>query len=72
MAHAPSPDPAFGLALNVNLKFYMLFLVGQQLLLAGMDERMRNVKIAPDGSLYVLTDGPEASLLRLVPSAEAQ
>lgn len=42
-------------------------IVGQQLLLADMDERMRDVKVAPDGSVYVLTDGPGARLLRLVP-----
>ncbi|WP_027351766.1 PQQ-dependent sugar dehydrogenase [Halotalea alkalilenta] len=42
-------------------------IVGQQLLLAEMGERMRDVKVAPDGSIYVLTDGIDARLLRLVP-----
>ncbi len=42
-------------------------IVDQQLLLADMNERMRDVKVAPDGSIYVLTDGVEAKLLRLVP-----
>ena len=43
-------------------------IVGQELLLADRKERIRDVQAAPDGSLYVLTDGPDASLLRLVPA----
>lgn len=43
-------------------------IVGQELLLAERDERMRDVEVAPDGSVYVLTDGPDASLLRLTPA----
>ena len=42
-------------------------IVGQQLLLADMNERMRDVRVAPDGSIYVLTDGLDAKLLRLLP-----
>lgn len=42
-------------------------IVGQQLLLAELNERMRDVKVAPDGSIYILTDGTDAKLLRLVP-----
>jgi glucose/arabinose dehydrogenase len=34
-------------------------------LLADLNERMRDVKVAPDGSIYVLTDGIDAKLLRL-------
>lgn len=45
-------------------------ILGQQLLLAELDERLRDVKVAPDGSIYVLTDGLDARLLRLVPAAE--
>lgn len=41
--------------------------VGQELLLADLKTRMRDVKVAPDGSVYVLTDGIDARLLRLVP-----
>ena len=37
----------------------------QELLLTERRERIRDVKVAPDGSLYVLTDGLEARLLRL-------
>ncbi|WP_446431153.1 PQQ-dependent sugar dehydrogenase [Pseudomonas sp. 1121_17] len=40
--------------------------VGQQLLLADLKARMRDVRVAPDGSIYVLTDGPDARLLRIV------
>ncbi|VFR88927.1 PQQ-dependent oxidoreductase, gdhB family [plant metagenome] len=42
-------------------------IVGQQLLLADLNERMRDVKVAPDGSVHVLTDGVDARLLRLTP-----
>ncbi|MFT3760992.1 PQQ-dependent sugar dehydrogenase [Thauera sp.] len=46
-------------------------IVGQQLLLADLNERMRDVKVAPDGSIYVLTDGVDAKLLRLAPPARS-
>ncbi|AKC85428.1 PQQ-dependent sugar dehydrogenase [Pseudoxanthomonas suwonensis] len=39
----------------------------QEVLLQDLGERMRDVKIGPDGALYVLTDEPEGRLLRLVP-----
>ncbi|MGE7992506.1 PQQ-dependent sugar dehydrogenase [Pseudomonas sp. NPDC089554] len=42
--------------------------VGEQLLLAELEERMRDVKVAPDGAIYVVTDGTDAKLLRLVPT----
>jgi len=44
-------------------------IVGQDLLLAELDERIRDVRAAPDGSIQVLTDGPQGRLLRLVPPA---
>ncbi|EWY41939.1 aldose sugar dehydrogenase YliI [Skermanella stibiiresistens SB22] len=40
-------------------------IIGQEILLADRDERMRDVKVAPDGSIHILTDGPNANLLRL-------
>lgn len=43
-------------------------IVSQQRLLANLDARIRDVKVAPDGSLYVLTDGQDARLLRIVPA----
>ncbi len=42
-------------------------IVDQQLLLGELDERMRDVKVAPDGSIYVLTDGVDGRLLRVTP-----
>jgi glucose/arabinose dehydrogenase len=41
--------------------------VGEQRLLADRKERLRLVKQAPDGALYVLTDGAQGKLLRLTP-----
>ena len=43
--------------------------VEQEILLADREERLRDVKVAADGSIYVLTDGENASLLRLTPAA---
>lgn len=43
-------------------------IVAQEVLLAELGERMRDVKVAPDGSVYVLTGGAEGRLLRLVPA----
>jgi aldose sugar dehydrogenase len=42
--------------------------VGQEELLAGLSERIRDVRAGPDGFLYVLTDSAEARLLRLEPA----
>jgi len=39
--------------------------VGQQLLLGDLNERIRDVKVASDGAVYVLTDGQNAKLLRI-------
>lgn len=36
-------------------------------LLAELDERIRDVRQAPDGFLYVLTDSPKGRLIRLLP-----
>jgi glucose/arabinose dehydrogenase len=36
-------------------------------LLTELDERIRDVKVGPDGALYVLTDGVDGKLLRLLP-----
>lgn len=40
-------------------------IVGQQTLLAELNQRMRDVKVGRDGAIYVLTDGVDATLLRL-------
>ena len=42
--------------------------VGEERLLSDRKERLRQVKQAPDGSLYVLTDGGRAKLLRVRPA----
>lgn len=47
-------------------------IVGQQILLAELDERIRDVKVAPDGSIYVVTDGTEGRLLRVVPASSVR
>lgn len=39
--------------------------VRQELLLAELGERIRDVRVASDGSIYVLTDGVDGRLLRL-------
>ncbi len=38
-------------------------------MLAGLRERIRDVRQGPDGLLYLLTDGPDGRLLRLDPAA---
>lgn len=42
--------------------------VGEERLLADRKERLRLVRQAPDGALYVLTDGPQGKLLRVTPA----
>jgi glucose/arabinose dehydrogenase len=40
--------------------------VGQQILLGELGARMRDVRVAPDGQIYVLTDADHGQVLRLV------
>ncbi|GAB4352496.1 MAG: PQQ-dependent sugar dehydrogenase [Kiloniellaceae bacterium] len=42
---------------------------GQEVLLADLSERIRDVRSGPDGFLYLLTDSPRGSLIRLEPAA---
>ena len=42
--------------------------VGEERLLADRRERLRLVKQAPDGALYILTDGPQGKILRVTPA----
>lgn len=44
--------------------------IGEEVLLSEVGERVRDVRVAPDGSLYVLTDGEDGRILRLVPAPE--
>ncbi len=41
--------------------------VGEERLLTNLDTRMRDVRQGPDGALYVMTDGQDGRILRLVP-----
>ena len=41
--------------------------VGEERLLTDLHARIRGVNEGPDGALYVLTDGPQGKILRLVP-----
>lgn len=40
---------------------------GEERLLTDRDRRLRDVEVGPDGSLWVLTDGNEAELLKITP-----
>lgn len=40
-------------------------IIKQERLLADLESRIRDVRSAPDGYLYILTDGPEGQLIRL-------
>ncbi|WP_313455880.1 PQQ-dependent sugar dehydrogenase [Stenotrophomonas sp.] len=46
--------------------------VRQELVLGDLAERIRDVKVARDGSIYVLTDGVDGKLLRLAATAEGE
>ena len=46
-------------------------MAGEEKLLAGLRERIRDVRQGPDGLLYLLTDGEGGQLLRLDPPAAA-
>ena len=43
--------------------------IGQEVLLTELDERIRDVRVGPDGLIYVLTDSPTGRVLRLLPNA---
>ena len=42
--------------------------VEQQTLFAELDERIRDVRVGPDGALYLLTDSAEGRLLKVTPA----
>lgn len=44
--------------------------IAQHRLLEELDERLRDVRVGPDGALYVLTDSSDGRVLRLTPAAE--
>jgi glucose/arabinose dehydrogenase len=39
--------------------------IGQEALFSELGERLRDVKTAPDGAIYLLTDSPEGRVLRV-------
>jgi aldose sugar dehydrogenase len=42
--------------------------VGEEILFAEIESRIRDIRMAPDGSLYILTDGEEGTVVRAVPN----
>ncbi len=45
-------------------------IVGEEILLKNLGERIRDVRMGPDGALWLLTDHPEGRVLRVVPASE--
>ena len=43
--------------------------VGEERLLTDLDERIRDVRVGPDGAVYVLTDNEHGRVLKLVPKS---
>ena len=41
-------------------------IVGEEAMLEDLGERIRDVRVGPDGAVYLLTDNPEGRILRLV------
>ncbi|MFX7674893.1 PQQ-dependent sugar dehydrogenase, partial [Acinetobacter baumannii] len=46
-------------------------IVGEERLLRELGARIRDVRVGPDGSVYVLTDEENGQLLRLTPPRRA-
>jgi glucose/arabinose dehydrogenase len=44
--------------------------VGQEVLFRELDERIRDVRVGPDGYLYLLTDSDNGRVLRVLPTTE--
>ncbi|MEE4246789.1 MAG: PQQ-dependent sugar dehydrogenase [Kangiellaceae bacterium] len=44
--------------------------IGQQTLLADLDARIRDVRVSPDGYIYLVTDGEGGKVMRLSPASE--
>jgi glucose/arabinose dehydrogenase len=43
--------------------------VGEEWLLQDLGERLRDVRVGPDGAVYVLTDNAKGRVLKLVPKS---
>ncbi|MEM9206510.1 MAG: PQQ-dependent sugar dehydrogenase [Pseudomonadota bacterium] len=46
-------------------------IVGEEQILESLGERIRDVRIGPDGALYALTDSPEGRILRITPDRQS-
>ncbi|MFT3723559.1 MAG: PQQ-dependent sugar dehydrogenase [Hyphomonadaceae bacterium] len=44
-------------------------ITGEERLTFSQDDRYRDIGVGPDGAIYVLTDGPQARLLKVTPKA---
>jgi glucose/arabinose dehydrogenase len=44
-------------------------IVGEEVLLSNLNERIRDIRQGPDGALYILTDNAKGRILRLAPKA---
>jgi glucose/arabinose dehydrogenase len=42
-------------------------IIAEEALFAELGERIRNVKMGPDGALYLVTDGPQGKIIRVLP-----
>jgi glucose/arabinose dehydrogenase len=42
--------------------------VGQTSLFKELEQRIRDVRVHPDGSIYILTDSENGKILRIIPS----
>ncbi len=51
----------------VRLKLQSDKVVGEERLLTDLKERIRDVRVGPDGAIYLLTDSAKGRLLKLVP-----
>ena len=43
--------------------------VEEEILFRELDERIRDVRVGPDGLLYLLTDSPEARIVQVIPTS---
>jgi glucose/arabinose dehydrogenase len=42
-------------------------IVGEEVLLSNLNERIRDIRQGPDGALYILTDNAKGRILKLAP-----
>jgi len=44
-------------------------IVGEEVLLSNLNDRIRDIRQGPDGALYILTDNAKGRILKLAPKA---